>query len=373
MGTHPNGPSYLYEQPDKTLSSLLASSPNTFIGPAVLAKFSKTSGQDASAQKPELPFLFKVLSIAKALPLQAHLNKTLADGLHNKDKKTFVDANHKQEIALALGDFGAFVGFKPIEYIRKILNETPELREAVGEPVRVHDPNSVKKMISSILSRSPGEIKPLIISLIDRTENLQDTQTRLIRELYMQYQDDPGVLVAPLLMNYVSLKKGQALFINADDVHAYLYGDIIECMAVSDNVVNAAFVPPSEKDVNTFTKMLTADNFKPANAYALTPQQYQGGQLGRTITYNPVAIKEFQVLYTHIDENHRQEILKAIEGPTVGIVLEGEVVISAFNRSEYREHDMLAKGGVIFIPPQHQIEVMITGGRDAEICWVICT
>jgi mannose-6-phosphate isomerase len=37
----------------------------------------------------KLPFLFKVLSIQKALSIQAHPNKKLAEQLHAKDPKNY--------------------------------------------------------------------------------------------------------------------------------------------------------------------------------------------------------------------------------------------------------------------------------------------
>ena len=37
----------------------------------------------------KLPFLFKVLSIRKALSIQAHPNKKLAERLHDKDPKNY--------------------------------------------------------------------------------------------------------------------------------------------------------------------------------------------------------------------------------------------------------------------------------------------
>ena len=37
----------------------------------------------------KLPFLFKVLSIRKALSIQAHPNKKLAEQLHSKDSKNY--------------------------------------------------------------------------------------------------------------------------------------------------------------------------------------------------------------------------------------------------------------------------------------------
>ncbi len=60
-----------------------------------------------------VPFLPKILSIAKALPLQIHPNKDLAAKLHAKNPDQFTDDNHKPEIAIALGPFEVFAGWKP--------------------------------------------------------------------------------------------------------------------------------------------------------------------------------------------------------------------------------------------------------------------
>ena len=53
----------------------------------------------------ELPYLFKVLSIEKALSIQAHPNKAHAEQLFLKDPGNYPDSNHKPEIAIALTDF----------------------------------------------------------------------------------------------------------------------------------------------------------------------------------------------------------------------------------------------------------------------------
>ena len=39
------------------------------------------------------------------------------------------------------------------------------------------------------------------------------------------------------------LQPGQALFLPANVPHAYLKGDIVECMAASDNVIRAGLTP----------------------------------------------------------------------------------------------------------------------------------
>ena len=52
------------------------------------------------------------------------------------------------------------------------------------------------------------------------------------------------------------MQPGEALFLGANEPHAYLYGDCVECMAASDNVVRAGLTPKF-KDVETLTSMLT--------------------------------------------------------------------------------------------------------------------
>ena len=70
-----------------------------------------------------------------------------------------------------------------------------------------------------------------------------------------QYQEDVGVLAA-LFFNYVKLSPGEALYIGANEPHAYLSGECIECMATSDNVVRAGLTP-KYKDIQTLRSMLT--------------------------------------------------------------------------------------------------------------------
>lgn len=70
-----------------------------------------------------------------------------------------------------------------------------------------------------------------------------------------QYPNDNGIF-APILMNFIKLQKGQSFYIGANELHAYISGDCIECMALSDNVVRAGLTP-KHKDVLTLSTMLT--------------------------------------------------------------------------------------------------------------------
>lgn len=73
--------------------------------------------------------------------------------------------------------------------------------------------------------------------------------------LEKQYPGDVGVIAA-FLFNYVKLSPGEALYLGANEPHAYLFGECIECMATSDNVVRAGLTPKN-RDVETLCSMLT--------------------------------------------------------------------------------------------------------------------
>lgn len=69
LGTHPNGPAKLLKS-GQSLKDYLDQNPDA-LGESTRAKFGD-----------ELPFLFKVLSVNKALSIQAHPDKELAQKLH---------------------------------------------------------------------------------------------------------------------------------------------------------------------------------------------------------------------------------------------------------------------------------------------------
>jgi len=77
MGTHSSSPS-IVKATGKPLSQILEANPS-LLGDKVTQKYGK--GQ--------LPFLFKILSIHKALSIQAHPDKQLAKELHARDPKNY--------------------------------------------------------------------------------------------------------------------------------------------------------------------------------------------------------------------------------------------------------------------------------------------
>nr|CAB3464412.1 unnamed protein product [Digitaria exilis] len=120
MGTHPSGPSTLLDGGGELLRDWLVRRPEA-LGPAVAARW----GGD-------LPFLFKVCWVAKALSIQAHPDKKLAEELHALRPSIYKDDNHKPEMAIAITKFRVLYGFAGMEELKDILRTVPEVEELVG-------------------------------------------------------------------------------------------------------------------------------------------------------------------------------------------------------------------------------------------------
>src|SRR6266536_2509293 len=297
MGTHPSNPSKDVTT-KRTLLDLVQDNQ------ALLS----TDISDRFGQK--LPFLFKVLSIGKALSIQAHPNKKLAEQLHAKDSKNYPDDNHKPEMTIAITPFDGLCGFRPLGEISHFLSTVPALKNLVGESeaeayqstikgqetsdkTEDEDKNkkALQKAFSALMKSKPEDIekasKELIASAKQEGEkfaggggpsNDGKELADLVVRLDKQFPGDIGLFVL-FFLNYVKLEVGEAMFLKADDIHAYLGGDIIECMAASDNVVRAGFTPKF-KDVDTLISILTY-SYAPISEQKMDPVDYPYVTLNR--------------------------------------------------------------------------------------------
>ena len=87
----------------------------------------------------ELPFLFKVLSVAKALSIQAHPHKSLAERLHSERPDVYKDPNHKPEMACAVTNFQALCGFRPPQEIKFFLENIPGIFMLYDVPICMYE------------------------------------------------------------------------------------------------------------------------------------------------------------------------------------------------------------------------------------------
>ena len=114
-GTHPNGMGTIPSLKDQTLIDYLSNNPAAL------------KGTKHSVSSPGLPFLLKVLSVGKALSIQAHPNKTLGAQLLEAQPSVYKDPNHKPEMACAVTQFEALAGFEDLGVILRHVEATPEL------------------------------------------------------------------------------------------------------------------------------------------------------------------------------------------------------------------------------------------------------
>jgi mannose-6-phosphate isomerase len=186
----------------------------------------------------------------------------------------------------------------------------------------------------------------------------------MIPRLAEQYdKSDNGTLVALVTMNYLKLKAGESIYIPADGIHAYLSGDIIECMARSNNVLNTGFCPRADRDnVDMFCSVLTFSPHDPKEAI-LPPQSFDRSKNGKTQIYAP-PLSEFNMLATTMDAGD-SETIGSLGGPSVMIVTEGEGIMKG-NGKEYK----LSAGYIFFIGPDVELEFSATQKLKAFTAFV---
>jgi mannose-6-phosphate isomerase len=186
----------------------------------------------------------------------------------------------------------------------------------------------------------------------------------LLKRLNTQFPHDLGLFLV-FLLNLVTLQPGEAMFLRADDIHAYLSGDIIECMAASDNVVRAGFTPKF-KDVDTLVEMLTYDT-APIEEQKMTPTEYSYATLNTTAytsgssmaLYDP-PIEEFSVIKTDLKKRGAKATFEAIAGPSIVLCTGGKGYISVGPKVEE-----IQEGWVYFVGATAEL-VLESNGEEGE-------
>ena len=299
IGAHPSAPSQILLNGNKyPLNKVINAYPELILGKTVSHKFSR-----------KLPFLFKVLSAREALSIQTHPDKKTAEYLHQKDPQHYPDDNHKPEIAIAIDSLKALVGFRQEEEIRKVLKKYPEIGQFIGQNIisEYMTGDSGEKAFKGLFElmmtkaeKEPASLDSLCSQMafnINRKENPSE-RDHLFIELRGKYGADIGLIVIYFL-NLINLKKGEAVFLKAGVPHAYLAGNIIECMANSDNVVRAGLTP-KYKDIETLVKI--ADY-----SYGSPEIQKPASDSGKIVKYK-APVKEFTIFRYQFDSGEELDI-----------------------------------------------------------------
>lgn len=230
---------------------------------------------------------------------------------------------HKPEIAIALSKFELFAGWKPLQDVEALFKLKP-LEQFAPDYTHFND-DTLRTVCKRLLLASPKTVASTVNELHRLPESLFGPHPYipdLLERLSKQYSEcDNGNLVAALLMNYLTLGPGDAVYVPADSIHAYLEGDIVECMARSNNVINTGFCPPAERDsVDLFSQALTFVPHNPRGAL-LPRRKSDKGMNGKTDVYAP-PVSEFNVLCTCLGAGD-METHKSILGPSLMIVTKG--------------------------------------------------
>ena len=316
MGTHPSGPSVV-SATGEGLKETIAADPTAHLGAKTVERF----GDD-------LPFLTKVLSVAKALSIQAHPDKTLAEQLHADRPNVYKDANHKPEMTLAVTEFEALCGFVAGDVLAANLVSVPELRAVVGQAAAdafAASPggkDELRAVFTALMTADGNVVAAQVDALAARLHAKPDKTPvdALACRLNEQYPKDVGVLCAYVL-NYLALKPGQCIYLAANEPHAYLAGECIECMATSDNVVRAGLTPKL-RDTAILCDMLTYR--------AGVPVVLDGERVDTSTTRYVPPFDEFMLETVTVAPGATYELTKS-QGPCVYLVHRGSCVVGGEN------------------------------------------
>jgi len=246
MGAHPSAPSGLERAGGHTtLDAVIAADPAGELGEPCAEEFGG-----------RLPFLLKVLAPEKALSIQVHPSREQAEagyraeterGLAPGDKaRNYVDDWPKPEILCALTRFEVLAGMRPAADAAALLRAlaVPELEPAAAGLAVAEGPGALTEALASILTWPPATSAALVAAVAAACGRLaaQDgpyaAACAATVRLAAEHRGDLGV-VASLLLRHTVLLPGQAVFMPAGGLHAYLHGTGIELLANSDNVVRA--------------------------------------------------------------------------------------------------------------------------------------
>ncbi|KAF4611109.1 hypothetical protein D9613_007303 [Agrocybe pediades] len=333
MGTYPKAPAKLRSS-GQLLSEHLESQP-ALIGSPILGKFKE-------APRGELPFLFKVLSIGKALSIQIHPDKESAEKLHKANPDMYGDPNHKPEMALAITPFSALIGFRPLKEIAHYVKSVPELnsvppKEVVDKFLSVAESSgaskedgkaALKDLFASIITADENKLKEAVQALVQRykagkvNDGEEQELVKLVLTLDSQFPSDVGIFAA-FILNYIHLSPGEAIFIAAGTPHGYISGDCFECMANSDNIIHAGLTP-DEKDIPNFISSVVY-NPVPPSELMLQPQPFKSSSDASTLFDPPIS--ELSIVQIKVGKGRKEEH-HPLGGPSIAIVTEGKGTVT---------------------------------------------
>ncbi|GAA2067351.1 mannose-6-phosphate isomerase, class I [Microbacterium hatanonis] len=310
FGDHPGSPSEVHDGTGRTLDDWL---------PA------QAAADDVPAK---LPFLLKLLAAGAPLSIQVHPSKAQAEAGFAREEaagvprdageRNYRDDNHKPEVIVALSDpFVALAGLRDIRATRRLFDGLG----ADAAPLRAHlDGTDAQEALRSTIGWLLGgdartDVHRIIGAAASASSDEFADELALAARLAEAYPGDPGVVVA-LLMNLVSLRPGEAVFVPAGVLHAYVAGLGVELMAASDNVLRGGLTP-KHIDVDELLSLVDA---APSPPPRLAPVELEPG-----VELFDAGVPDFALLHVEVGG---ASATVALRGTAIALATHGTVRVT---------------------------------------------
>ncbi|ATG56677.1 mannose-6-phosphate isomerase, class I [Brachybacterium ginsengisoli] len=340
FGAHPLAPVPTSAGP--TLEELIAADPLPMLGEDVARAFGG-----------RLPYLLKLIAAERPLSLQVHPTREHAAESFAAEQaagiplesaqRTYRDANHKPEMLIALTRFTALCGFRTPRRAAAILDGlgtdlTDRLHRLLVENPTAHGMRAAfRTLVSASLRPSPEAVDEVVAACRARSEAGASPSPRIDRFISLlaeHHRGDPGV-VAALLLNPVTLQPGEAMYVPAGALHAYLHGVGIEIMAASDNVLRAGLTP----------KQVDADEvIQCVSVTAAPPMRVAPERQNQTSIAYYAPVDDFELAVTEVEAGGAPNLVPG-SGPRILLGLDGEVTLRTLAGDR-----MLRAGQAAFVP-----------------------
>lgn len=342
FGAHEAAPSLLLDAPGSpTLDAAIVDRPLALLGGATATRFGG-----------RLPYLLKVLAVARPLSLQVHPGLVEAvGGCAAEDRadipraaadRCFRDPLPKPELLRAVTPFAALCGFRSpeatIDLLRMLeldsLTWLEEMVRATGHDASIPAVGRLLRLPATDRRVALAQLRSAIAAAEGTPGRWRATLLRL-RTLLDAYPDDAGVLVA-LLLDLVELAPGEAMFVPPGTPHAYLEGVGVEVMAASDNVQRGGLTS-KHVDVEGFLALLGPPETTRPAAHVALPRVLGRGHAGHRA----------DTAYFELDEYGADGGSHTLpeRGPAIVLCLDGQVALTTT-----RQYIVLARGEAAFLP-----------------------
>ncbi|NKQ58021.1 mannose-6-phosphate isomerase, class I [Amycolatopsis sp. K13G38] len=251
MGAHPGDPSRIVDEDgaEHSLLELIEADPHAHLGPECSRRWNN-----------RLPFLLKILAVEEPLSMQAHPSAEQSAEGHAREEaagiprdapnRNYPDPTAKPELVCALTEFHALAGFREPQRTIKLLRavETPGLAKYTELLAAQPDSDGMRALFTTWITLPQATLDELLPEVLDacvlhvKDHGEFDTECRTILELGEAHPRDAGVLAA-LLLNRLTLKAGEAIYLPAGNLHLYLHGTAVEILANSDNILRCGLTP----------------------------------------------------------------------------------------------------------------------------------